>query len=310
MIPLLLLLVNASIFSLQGLGEDLGVYELPFVSSSKFGRIQFIISPEFTVLNESRDFRGIFWTNPFQFKIAVPVYEGFFLSAGNRERFNQNFDLYAENSNLRIHLLGSGGIEEIYGGVNKLFPWGGFAVQGSYLFGKNTEVWNYFISDYTIADTFTMTYEGFIFSAGIRLKIVDIAYEFLGSVTQKDDTSSSEIDFPERLSIGVSPDFKNIRLSLLFEHSFWEGDEYLSPNRFRCTIFKDNLSISYSFNPWYLSGVQENRLDLNLNIPIKKVGLVTAGLSNWLRCRGSIREFKFVPELKFTIRELFARRRR
>lgn len=302
---MLLFFVNASVFSIQGLGEDLGVFQLPFVANDKLGQVQFVILPEFSILNEAYDFRGIFWTNPFQLKVAVPVYRGFYFSAGNRERFNQTFDIYSENDGLRIHLMGRGGIEEVYGGINKLFSWGAVCARGSYLLGKSAEIWHYHISNYTLADTFTADYEGMIFSAGVRFKIIDIAYEFLGSLTHNNNT---EIELPERLSIGLSPSFKKLKFSLLFEHSFWE--DYSGPNRFKISVIKNNLSVGYAFNPWYLKGVQENRLDFSLNFPVKNVGFVNIGFASSLRIKDNIREFRFVPVMRFTIRELFARQRR
>jgi hypothetical protein len=87
-----LFLVNASIFSINGLGEDLSVFRTPFVDYLRMAQVKFILQPELTILGENGDYRGVFWTNPFQISLSVPLGKGFFLTFANTERFGQSFD--------------------------------------------------------------------------------------------------------------------------------------------------------------------------------------------------------------------------
>ena len=101
---ILLVLVNASIFSIDGLGQDMSVFRIPFLDVYERARIEFSLKPEYNILNEDGEFRGKFWTNPFNFSFASPVTKGFVLGLGNLQRFDQTFDVYYDRDDLEIYL--------------------------------------------------------------------------------------------------------------------------------------------------------------------------------------------------------------
>jgi hypothetical protein len=308
---LIFVLISASVFSIGGLGEDMSVFTTPFTYARREAHIQIMLKPEFSVLNEGTDLRGIFWTNPFSFGFSVPVTKGFVLGVGNRERFNQSFDLYYEQDELNMHLNGDGGIEEAYVNLSKHFKGGEVALRGSYLFGNSSEVWNYTIDEYSLRDSFEYKYHGKMFSAGLRLFFFRIAYECCGDITMESAAKDSSVDLPARLTIGLDHALFNGNAYVLFERSFWADKYgYTSPNRIMIGYAKDRLSYTYMFNPWYLDDVVEHGVGLAWQIPIYRLGTLTLDCSCSLRMKGSVREFMIAPAIHLNIYELFIRRRR
>ena len=304
----LIAVFQASIFSIDGIGEDLSVFRTPFVEVAQKTSIEFAINPEFNILNQGGDFRGMFWTNPFSLSINVPLTKGFTIGAGNLQRIGQSFDGYLEQGDLGIHLVGKGGIDELYLNVSKSFEVGEIALRGSYLFGNSWEIWDYRMSSYSIIDTFDYQYHGRSLMGGIRFKLVKLSYEFLAKITSEGSAGDTVIELPERLSLGLSPALFDGRVDLLFEHSFWHEDKYSSPSRFKIYFAKNNFGIGYTFNPWYLDHVQEHGLDLSLSAPIKNLGTATFNLSCSFRNKDSLREFKIIPQVRLTLKEIFSRR--
>jgi len=306
----LLVLLNASIFSLNGIGEDLSIFRTPFLEVDQRTNIEFVLRPEFNILNESGSYRSIFWTNHFNFNLTAPLTKGLTMGIGNFERFDQSYDIYFDENDLKMHLIGKGGIEEFYANLNTNFRIGEIALRGSYLLGNAREIWNYDISNYVLTDTFLYKYHGKILCGGLRLDIISISYEGFGNIIMERVNSDTTIDLPERLSIGLSPYFGNSKINLMFERSFWQkGNNYISPNRFKIGFIKDRFALNYRYNPWYLDYVKEHGLDFSLLMPIKNLGSATLSLHCSLRSKGSLREFNIIPEFKFALREIFSRRR-
>jgi len=306
---ILMAIINASIFSIDGIGEDLSIFRTPFTEVYRMAHIEFTLSPEFSVLNEGGNFRGIFWTNPFNFSFTVPITKGFVFGVGNLERLSQSFDIYFEENELEMHVVGDGGIEEIYANLNNNFGLGEIAVRGSYLFGNSWEIWDYSVGDYHLVDSMLYKYHGKIFCGGLKFNLFSLSYECFGDIVMEKANADTTINLPERLSIGLTPDLFGGKISLLFEHSFWGGNNsYTSPNRFKIGFTKRNLSIHYFFNPWYLSEVTEHGLIVSLATPIRNLGSLTLNLKTSLKSKGSIREFKIIPQFQLTLEEIFSRR--
>jgi hypothetical protein len=312
MSSILLSIVSASLFSLGGIGEDVGVFKTPFLESSQRATLEFVLRPEFNVLNEGSDFRSIFWTNPFNFNLTVPFSRGFIFSVGNSERYSQTFDVYLEEEELGLHVIGKGGINEIYANVNNDFKVGQIALCAAYLFGHPWEIWDYSISNYTLTDTFAYTYRGEIFSAGVRVAFVSVAYEGLGSMTMETAMGDTTIDLPDRLSLGVNPSLFGGTLGIMYEHSFWHNNNnqnYSSPHRFKINFEKQRIGVAYFYNPWYLEDITEHGITFSWTVPVRNLGSARFNFSCALRSKGDLREFKIIPELQFTLRELFALRK-
>lgn len=308
---LVLLLIGASMFSVDGIGEDLNVFQTPFVESDEITRISFSFYPEFNVLHSNGDYRGIFWSNPLTFSISVPVTSGFTLMAGNRERYNQAFDIYSEDSLLQVHFFGEGGIEDIYLLLSKTFGIGELSVSGSYLFGNSWEIWTYNMATHSLVDTFTYKYKGRIFSAGFRHSLFSVAYEGFGTVDAKQTEADNDttFDLPARLSLGITPRIGPWQAEFAYERSFWDGD-VVSPNRFRVGLRRDAYGFAYRFNPWYVEGVQEHGLDLDASLRLRGVGSASLGLYLRYRSREDLSEFQIVPSVHLVLYEIFARRRK
>ncbi|HEX7320139.1 MAG TPA: hypothetical protein VF399_07280 [bacterium] len=317
---LFLVLTGASVFSLGGMGEDQSVFRDDFVRRLNNAQIGFSLRPEFEILNESTDFRGLFWTNPFVFNLKIPVTSTIVASVGNQERFNQAFDTYLENDQLNVHLVSEGGVEEIYGQINNRIGTAGESgipvaevyFRGSYLFGGTREMWTYTISDYSIADTFVYKYLGCVFGGGVSVSILSCAFEGLGFLDMDMNNSDTALskDLPERLSIGLHPSMNEYQIDLVYEHPFWSDSGFRSVNRFLAGIHKNSIGIAYAYNPWYIPGVTEHRLALNSRYSFKGLGFGELTVSAAIRNKNSIREIAIVPELKFVIEEIFARRKK
>lgn len=308
---LLLLLINASMFSIHGLGEDLSVFRTPFIEDDRLTQIGFSFYPEFNMLYADGNYRGIFWTNPLNFSISIPVAKGFTFVAGNRERFNQSFDIFYEDSILRVNQYGEGGIEEVYLVLSKNLGIGELLVNGSYLFGNSSEIWIYDMANHTLTDTFTYKYRGTIFGCGIRHRLFAVAYEGLGRVdaTQTDAENDSTFDLPGRLSIAVTPKLGSWQAAFMYEHSFWSED-YRSPNRFKFTLQRGNIEMAYRFNPWYIEDIDEHGLDLSVSVPFGRIGSASIGLYTKYRYGNALHELQIIPSLHLVLNEIFARRRK
>jgi hypothetical protein len=315
-----LVLTGASIFSLGGLGEDQSVFRDDFVGRLNSAQISFALRPEFEILNEGTDTRGLFWTNPFIFNLKIPVAGATIVSIGNHERFNQAFDMYLENGQLDVHLTSQGGIEEAYGQLNSRIgtigesgmPAAEIYFRGSYLFGGTRELWTYTIGDYSLIDTFLYKYLGCVFASGVSVSILSCAFEGLGFLDMDANSSDTTLskDLPERLSVGLYPSINEYQIDLVYEHAFWSGPDFRQVNRFLAGIEKNSLGIAYAYNPWYIRGVTEHKLALNGRYNFKGLGFGELKLSAALRNKNSTREFLIVPELKFVIEEIFARRKK
>ena len=308
---LLTFLVSASIFSVNGIGEDLSAFRMPFLKTKNIGQIGFTIDPEYTMLNQEGDFRGIFWTNPVKLSLTVPIVHGFSIMIGNDERFNQSYDVYLQDSSLEIHTVAEGGIEELYAGLNKSIGPIDIVLTGSYLFGNAWEIWNHSISGYTIVDTFSYRYRGRIFSFGLKHSLLSVGYEGFGRtrmIKLAEDTLM--IDLPQRISVGVYPRMREWLLGVIYEHSAWDESSYDSPHRFRISAQRGVLGFGLSYNPWYIKDVTEYCLDFDYAIPLRNVGSAQLRMTFALREKDGLREFKFAPKLTFVLNELFVRRRR
>jgi hypothetical protein len=309
---LTLILCSASIFSIGGIGEDLGVFRNIFTEVDGRTQIKFALRPEFNVLNENGDLRGLFWTNPFYITLTFPVARGFIVGMGNLERLNQCFDIYYEENDFEIHALGEGGVEEIFLNLSNNFGGGEIALRGSYLFGNASEVWDYSVGEYALIESTFCNYRGKIVSAGLRYSLVSLAYEFLGDVVVENGDLDTTVSLPERLSVSVAPDVFGGTMSLSYEHSFWEKSDvssYTSPHRLKIGFTKRSMSVYYLFNPWYLSEVTEHGVGISFTTPLRNVGMITFNLDSSLKIKGSVREFRITPQLQLTLEEIFARRR-
>ncbi len=220
---MLFFLICASVFSVQGLGEEKVIFKEPFLGELDTARIEFSIRPEFNILNENKDLRGIFWTNPFFFGLRVPLYRSLIFSIGNIERFAQSFDIYSVKEPLTTYVKARGGIEEIYFQFNQRIKSFEALLRGSYLFGSSYEVWNYIIDDYSIADTFNYRYKGWIFCAGLKIFFFSFVYEGMGSVNMERNAGDTTYRLPQVFNIGVEHSFKDWKLGIIFEHSSWKG---------------------------------------------------------------------------------------
>ena len=312
-------LLTASMFSLEGIGEDNSIFKDPFLGLKNKAHIEVKLCPEISILNSGGDFRGLFWTNPFHLKFAVPVTRGFILGIGNQTRFAQTFDLYYSEENLDIHLDGRGGIEEIYINLNNDFGLGEIALRGSYLLGNASEIWEYDIGNFYLIDSFNYKYEGKIFCVGFKLRaksLFDISafYEGYGDIDMETADSDSSIDLPDRVSLSLQPKAKffNGFFTLTIEHSMWpeteQSDIYRSPYRFKLGFSKERFSFDYFFNPWYLKDVTEHGINISLAIPIRRLGALTFDIGCSMKNKETLREFSISPELKLVLSELFVKR--
>lgn len=310
----LLVVLNASVFGIGGLGEDQSVFQTPFLDRSDRARIQITVNPEFCVLNEGSDFRALYWTNPFNFGITVPVARDWSLGAGIRSRFGQGFDVYLEESPLTIHLDSRGGVEEFHGAVSRRFGIAEIALSGAYLFGGAREVWAYTMNDYVSIDTFTYGYHGQIFSAGIGVGPVMLAYEGLGRLSMQRTAEDTTWDLPDRVTVGLRSVAGPWWLFADYEHSFWsgtasDGHDFDSPHRFQLGVRRGSFSLAYGYNPWYL-GTTEHRLNTGISVGVHELGSIALDCGFILRLDGAVREFDLKPRIRFTLEELFARRRK
>jgi hypothetical protein len=308
---LLAFFISASVFSVNGIGEDLSVFRMPFLKAENIGQIGFTIDPEYTMLNQEGNFRGIFWTNPIKLSLSVPVVHGFTIMVGNCERFNQSYDVYLQDSSLDLHTVAEGGIEELYAGLNKNIGPIDVVFTGSYLFGNAREIWNHSISGYTVIDTFPYRYRGRIFNIALKHSLLSVGYEGFGRTRMiKLDEDTMMIDLPQRISVGVYPRIRDWLLGIIYEHSAWDESNYDSPHRFRVSAQRGVLAFGMSYNPWYIKDVTEYGVDIDYVIPLRKVGSAQLRMSFVMREKEGLREFKFAPKLTFVLNELFVRRRK
>jgi hypothetical protein len=299
-------LICASAFSIDGIGEDMSIFSMPFNDISTLTRIQFTFLPEFSVMREHGDFRSSFWTYRFRFSLAGPLTPWLVLDAGNTERYDQSFDIYYRQDELALHVEGQGAVEEVYASAGLRFGAVNLALRGSYLFGSAQELWRYSVGDYIIIDTFVYQYRGKIVAVGARYSMFSCAYEFLGDYTAEHGTDTL-IQLPSRLSIALRNQFLGGHLELIGEHSFW-ADTYRSPTRFRLAFSRKRIGCAYWYNPWYTDGVSEHGLDVSYALPIHRLGFITFELCSALRSRGSLQEAKISPRIVFTFDELFTSR--
>ena len=303
--------IAGSVFSIGGLGEDLSVFRTPFVIRDNIARVGFTLSPEYALLNESSDLRGVFWTNPFQLSLSVPVSHGFHVMIGNLERYNQCFDVYLEDSVLQVHAIGEGGVEELYAGISKSLGPFDLTLTGSYLFGSAWEIWTYRISAYSLVDTFSYAHRGQIFSIGLNHGLFSVLYEGLGSVRMiQGDQDTTTVDLPQRIAVGLYPRVGDWSLGFVYERSSWKDDQYSTSNRFKFQVGRDPLGFAYYYNPWYLGDVSEHGLECRYSFPLRNAGVVHVKMGLAMRSRDGLREFKMAPQLSLVLNEIFARRRK
>lgn len=308
---MIVLLTGASLFSIDGIGQDMSLFDTPFMYIGQYARIEFTVRPEWTLLRQDSDIRSIFWSNPFEFYITAPVYRGFAVAAGNRERFNQNFDVFLENEDLRLHVVSHGGVEEVFGGVGYGTGIGEIVLQGSYLFGNTSETWDYLIENYNLVDTLLYTYAGSVFSTGITTRYVSCYYESFGTLDMTRPSMDTTIDLPQRLGAGIHIPALGGRVSGGYEYSWWP-QEYGFRNTHRLFIEYDRnrYKFGYRFNPWYLETVSEHGFDISYKIPLPYLGMMRLHLDCSLRQTDTVQEFMIAPQIELSIREMFVKRRK
>ncbi|MEO0215945.1 MAG: hypothetical protein ABIL14_02900 [candidate division WOR-3 bacterium] len=304
---LLLSLISASVFAIEGFGEERAIFQQTFLGDLKTARIEFTLNPEFNLISEEKKFRCLFWTNPFYLSLKVPVYKGLSLSLGNLERFNQVYDIYSERELLKIYTKSRGGIEEVYLQVNQWLNFTEIFFRGSFLFGSSFEVWNYTIGDYTIADTFSYKYKGQIYSAGLKVLFLTVYYEGLGSIDMERSSGDTTYKLAQVIGFGLEKDVNTWDYSLSLEHSVWIDRNI---NRIRLMVEKDIYSFSYNYNPWYLKEIKEHRIGLGMGIPFKNLGKISFDFNGAIRTKGNLWEFVISPQLRLTLEEIFSRRKK
>jgi hypothetical protein len=310
---LAIVLIGASVFSLNGLGEDMSVFRMPFTGIGTNTEISFLLKPELTILNQGSDLRGILWTHPFQFKLTAPVGKGFAVGFGNLERFDQSFDVYYQEDALDIYLDGDGGIDELYGTVANVFPAGEIVIRGSYLFGNATEIWQYTMGGYQLVDTFDYSYRGRAVCIGLRVKFVSASFE-IGDVTVEKPSvdTSFTVTLPQRVSLGLTPGIFGGQANLVLERAFWPEDrDHTDCTRVKLGFHRKRIGASYHFNPWYMGDITEHGVTFDYQIPLMRgAGSISLQLGCILRHKDDLNEFSISPGIHLTIRELFARRRK
>ncbi len=306
---IILFIVRASVFSIGGLGQDHSVFDQPLIDIGKTSELSLLLRPEISLLNEGMDIRSVFWTNPFFFRLSVPVNPSLQFSIGNQERFNQDFDVYYEEENLRMHLQGRGSVEEINGTVQFSYRSFRSAFRAGYLFGNSREVWDYFIGDYSLVDTFNYNYQGHILSGGIQFKFISAVFEGLGNLDIIKPSSDTSFNMPTRLCLKIAPGFLNGNAMMAIEKSLWD-DPFLSPLRFQIGYRKAAYYVTYMYNPWYLEDITEHGVGIYWRVPVSKMGVVNLNLNIALRNKGELREFCITPQLKLEVNEFFTRRKK
>ncbi|MEO0184735.1 MAG: hypothetical protein ABIL20_02930, partial [candidate division WOR-3 bacterium] len=296
---ILLSVFTASVFSIEGLGQNQAIFKTPFYSSVNIAQIEFFLRPEFNFLNEGSDFRGLFWTNPFSLNMKVPLYKGLVFSLASVERFNQAFDIYSEKEALKMYVNGRGGVEELYMQLNQKISIAEFFFRGSYLYGSSSEIWKFTMGDYSIADTFFYRNKGRIFSAGLELFVFSCFYEGLGKLDMEKPSNDTIYDLPQVLGLGFKNSFHNLKFCLLFEHSFGKG--FASTDRFKLAIERGAYGLSYSYHPWYLGGIKEHLLGISVKLSLGNFAMISLNFDSGVRLKGSLGEFVFTPELKLTL---------
>ncbi len=304
---LLLICFSASVFSIEDSGQEKNLFKNPFLGKLDYGRIEFAVKPEFTLMNSNSNFRGLYWTNPFCLNMKIPVHKGLIFSFGNLERFDQSFDIYSKREMLAIYAQGRGGVEEIYLQLNQSSNLAEVFFRGSYLYGSSREIWEYTMGDYSIADTFYYKNKGRVFCVGLKILIVSFYYEGLGRLLTEKPSSDTTYDLPQILGLGVDYHLKDWKLGLLFEHSFIEGGGI---NRFKGLAERGNFGFTYAYNPWYSSGIQEHVFGISVRTYLKNYAKISFVPDIGIRTKGSLREFVFSPVLQLTLEEIFARRKK
>ncbi|MEO0162458.1 MAG: hypothetical protein ABIL39_09000 [candidate division WOR-3 bacterium] len=300
-------LFTASIFSIEGLGQERAILVRPFLGKMNRARIEFSLKPEWNIINKDQDIRSIFWTNPFFFNMKIPVVKDMIISLGSEERFNQSFDIYAHNEDLDMYVQGRGGIEELYLQLNGTFKFAEIFCRASYLYGSSREIWRYTSAGYSIADTFLYRNKGETFRAGVKVSIFGIYYEGLGQVLISKSIDTT-YQLPQVLGMGVEYGLKDWEFALLFEHTF--TTMYNPTNRFRLNVNRMPFGLYYTFNPWYIKGITEHQIGFSMPIGLKDFGVVYLIPELGVRSKGPLREFTFTPELKLVLEEVFGRRKK
>ncbi len=304
-----ILLFRASVFSLDGLGEDRSVFEQPLIDIENTARISLLLRPEFSLLNEGMEFRSIFWTNPFNFRLSVPVSPDLKISIGNQERFNQDFDLYYREGDLTMHTRGAGSIDEVNGTVQVSSGSLCGSLRAGYLWGNAREIWNYYVGGYSLVDTFNYKYQGYVFSGCFQYEFLSLAGEGLGRIQMAKSSVDTTFDLPRRLTLRAAPRFLDGNAIVILEKTIWDAP-FLSPLRFRIGFGKESYQFTYSYNPWYLEGISEHGVDLRQRIAVSKSGVIDLQFGIALRNRGELREFCVTPQIRLEVNEFFTRRKR
>ncbi len=305
---ILLSIFTASVFSIEGIGQDQSIFRSPFFKQVTIANIEFSLRPEFNILNKGSDLRGIFWTNPFGLDMKIPVYKGLVICFGSRERYSQSFDIYSIIDGLDMYVQGRGGIEEIYFQLNHRINFAEIFFSGSYLYGSSKEIWNYTIGSYSISDTFVYRNTGRIFSTGLQLFMLSCYYEGFGRLYMEKSQNDTTYNLPQVFGFGIEHNLKDWYGALLFEHLFGAGINTV--NRFKIIGKKNNIGFSYAYNPWYLSGIKEHSVGLIYNLGLKNFAKIAIRPYISLRIKGELREFVFIPELRLVLEEVFARRKK
>lgn len=305
---ILLIIFSASVFSIEGLGQEQTIFNTPFYGDLKLARIEFSLKPEFNLLNENSDFRALFWTNPFFYGLKIPIYRGLTISFGNLERYNQTFDIYGKIDSLEIYAQGRGGIEELYIQLNQKIDMAEFFFRGAYLYGSSREIWNYTIGGYSISDTFSYKNNGWISSAGLKLYLFSFYYEGLGRLKMQKSNIDTTYNLPQLLGAGIEHRFKDWTIALFFEHLSGEGFNGLE--RFKIMTKKERFGLHCSYNPWYIGDIREYLIGGSFRMGIKNFATISLNISFGMRTKETLREFTFIPELNLILEEIFARRRK
>jgi hypothetical protein len=244
------------------------------------------------------------------YKMKIPLGKGFSFYAGNAERYNQSFDLYRIEDPLTIHLKSSGGVDEIFGQVNWRNRYAEIFFRGAYLLGNTREIWDYTFDNYGIADTFMYKYEGRSFLVGLKVLFLSISYEGLGALEMNRNAGDTTYTLPQVLSFGFDRVFGEYDVAVQVEHAFQSDANFDAADRMKIGFLRRHFGIAYYYNPWYFNNVKEHGLKTTFMIPVKNLGFCSVDLNTSFRTRNSVREFRLVPELRFTLEEVFARRRK
>ena len=263
--------------------------------------------PEFSIIKDARYLRSTSDLNEFYPFLRLPFFLGLDFIFSLNKYLDQDFDLITvSQDSLRRQIIGRGGVISLDLGCELTYKNIVLGLVRNIIFGTSEEEWIFESGGIVTTDTLSYEYDG----EGYHLQAGFLTEDFgiIGWGGREEVRCDTVVDQPK--AYGISGNYRltrNLVIGITINYEDWLNHD--DKPAIKISLTKGDLTISPFYHPWYY-GIDEYGIFFQLQLLIKKVGVITPSLAVSLRKGLGITEYSIIPAINLQINELVKKRKR